>query len=495
MKQKRLVHVALLIWLVLLIGCSESYDFTSYDFATDGPFVTASISPAGPDDYRNLISTHVTIYDDGTLIISHDEDTETGAPISKAQLTKDEIEHLKELIKEEQFLKLNRDVTMPSDDGSRYSITLFLTDQKKEVAGWNPDHEQFLKIHKHIFSLVNSEDRSKWYKEISEYIWENDALARYDIHQYNEEGPYFELKLETLVPSDGYDNKYYQEIILDIDGHLKLTAKSTGDEERVIRGIQPLESTVSKKLNNSIQQLIADNFWKLNEYTSSDDGELMEHMTVHLEDTSKTVDGYEPDHPRYTVVKEAVLELIDSDTYQEWEQEVIEYYEELNKGKSDQLLTDFDDEILYDISYILAVPKTRKKNDLSKVIKVAFTEIDPSGEQTIGLEIDRKVIHIDPLIMPVGILSLQEQEEVEGLEEVINILEKHNIQEWEEDFTLEDSFSLEDPYSWGLWIQFEDGMVEEHKGSGSVKQDMIPDNFTDFTNELKKFVEEIGDNK
>lgn len=57
------------------------------------------------------------------------------------------------------------------------------------------------------------------------------------------------------------------------------------------------------------------------------------------------------------------------------------------------------------------------------------------------------------------------------------------------DYTLDDSFSFTDKYSWGLWIQFEDGTVEEHKGSGPPKQDeIIPENFTDFAEELKEFV-------
>lgn len=482
-KQNLFSRFVLFIWFALLIGCSASYNF-----ATDGPFVTATVSPGGPDDYRNLISERITIYDDGTLILSHDKETETEAPIFKTQLTKDEIEQLKALIIKERFFQLDDDITTPSEDGTYHSITVFLTDRTREVSGWNPDNEHFHKIRKHIFNLIDKGDRTKWATEMSEYVWETDALSRYEIDQYNEDGPFFTLKLETPISSEYYHDKYYQEITLDLDGHLKVIAKDVDDDEREIKEIQPLELIVSNESMTHIQQLITENFWKLNETESSDDGNLMEYMTVYLAEDSKTVVGYEPDYQRYTWIKKAIFELIDSDLYEEWEQQVIEHFDKVNEDEITQYLEGFNDEFLYDIAYILEAPKARKKNDLSKVIKIVFTEMDQSKEHTIGLDIDRKVIHIEPWITQIGILSTKEKEEVEDLEEVNNILEKHNVQEWKMDYTLEESFSFEDEYSWGLWIQFEDGTVEEHRGSGSSKQEVIPENFTDFAEEIKEFV-------
>lgn len=483
-KQNIFLYYLLLIWFVLLIGCSSSYNF-----ATDGPFVTATISPGGPDDYRNLISKHVTIYDDGTLTLSHEKEPETEAPILKTQLTNDEIEQLKALIIEEGFFRLDDDITTPSEDGTYYSIDVSLTDRTKEVSGWNPDDEQFHLIHKHIFNLIDQEAQSKWFSEISEYIWETDARSRYEIDQYNEDGPFFALKVETPISSEYYKDKYVQEINLTLDGHLKLIVKEAADNEREIKEIQPLELAVSNESMTHIQQVITENFWKLNETESNIDGKSMEYMTVYLTEDSKTVSGYEPDHPRYITIKEAVFELIAADLYEEWEQQIIEHFDKVNEEEITRYLESFDDELLYDIAYIFEAPKARKKNDLSKVIKIAFTEKDHSKEETIGLEIDRKAILIEPWIIQVGILSTKEKEEVEGLEEVKRILEKHHIQEWEVDYTLDDSFSFTDKYSWGLWIQFEDGTVEEHKGSGPPKQDeIIPENFTDFAEELKEFV-------
>lgn len=482
-KQKIVSHFVLFIWFALLIGCSASYDF-----ATDGPIITATISPGGPDDYRNLISKHVMIYDNGTLILSHDGKIETEAPIYKTQLMEDEIEQLKALMIEEGFFKLNGDISTPSEDGTYHNITVFLTDRTKEVSGWNPNNEDFQLIRNHIFSLIDQEIQSKWSTEMSEYVWETDALSRYEIDQYAEDGPFFTLKIDTPIPTEYYHDEYYQEINLYLDGHLKVIAKDAEDNEKEIQEIQPLELAIPNESMIHIKQLLTENFWKLNKTTSSDDGKLMEYMSVYLTENSKTVSGYEPDHQRYTWIKEAIFELIDIDLYEEWEQQIIEHFDQVNEEEITKYFERFNDELLYNMAYIFEAPKARKKNDLSKAIKIVFTEKDQSKEHTIGLDIDRKIIHIEPWITQIGVLSTKEKEDVEGLDEVSNILEKHNIQEWAMDYTIEDSFSFEDEYNWGLWIQFIDGTVEEHKGSGSSKQEVIPKDFTDFVNELKDFV-------
>lgn len=482
--QKGLCQYLLVIWFALLVGCSPSYDF-----ATDGPFVTTTVSPGGPDDYRNLISETIAIYDDGTLILSSDGETETAAPIYQTELTKDEIEQLKTLIIEEDFFKLDNDITTPSEDGAKYSITVFLTDQTKKVSGWNPDNEHFHTIRKHILKLVNQESRSQWSTEMSEYVWETDALSRYDIGQYNEGGPFLSLMIENPIPTEYYYDQYYQEMTLDLDGNLKIIAKAYEDHETEIKEIEPLELTVSDESIAHIQHLIKENFWKLNEVESNYDGKFMEYMTVYLSEASKTVSGYEPDNPRYTTLKEAIFKLIPDDLLKAWDQQVLEHFDQANEEEVTEYLESFDDELLYDIAYIFKAPKTREKNVLSKVIKIAFVENNDSEQHIIGLEIDREVIHIEPWMTSVGILSLEEKEKVEAIEDVIDILEKYRVQNWQEDYTHKDVLANEDGYSWSLWIQFEDGTVEKHGGSWPSKKDVIPENFSDFADALKEFVE------
>lgn len=152
------------ILIVLLVGCNNSYKYT-----TDGPFVTASISPAGPDDFRNLIGGYLSISLDGSLILSNDESYEVDEPTLEIQLTKKEIREVQKKIKEYNFRKLPDDVSVPSEDGSHYHIQVNFLDDSKKVKGWNPDDKNFNELHHYLFSLVDDDEYDAWLTEIEEY--------------------------------------------------------------------------------------------------------------------------------------------------------------------------------------------------------------------------------------------------------------------------------------------------------------------------------------
>lgn len=152
-----------LLLIVLLVGCNP----------TDNPFVTASISPAGPDDFQNLIDGYISISLDGSLILSNDESYEADEPTLKIQLSKKDIREVEEKIKESNFKKLPDDVSVPLEDGSHYHIQVNFLDESKKVEGWNPDDETFNALHHYLFSLVDDDEYDAWLREIEEYIIDN----------------------------------------------------------------------------------------------------------------------------------------------------------------------------------------------------------------------------------------------------------------------------------------------------------------------------------
>ena len=80
--------------------------------------------------------------------------------------------------------------------------------------------------------------------------------------------------------------------------------------------------------------------------------------------------------------------------------------------------------------------------------------------------------------------SIEQPLEVSQIKGVIDILNKHHIQNWQKDYTFENPDSYQDGYGWQLWLQFKDGTVGKHKGSGTNPDKMTPDNFDDFAKEL-----------
>src|SRR5699024_8715392 len=190
---KKYIHAVLFFIAILLIGCSASYDYTEEE-----PFVIAS-SPAGPDDYRNLISEQIAIEQDGTTTISRATTDVTDEPILKVQLTQDEVNEIKEKIEEYQFKKIPNDVSTPSEDGAKYTIQVHFSDDVKEVTGWNPSNENFKKLHTYLFSFINDEEYATWRREIEEYIWQPHSLLEDDKEAYNEKKPFFTFNLQQNI--------------------------------------------------------------------------------------------------------------------------------------------------------------------------------------------------------------------------------------------------------------------------------------------------------
>src|SRR5699024_3427611 len=96
--KKLILSFILFLPVFILISCSPSYDL-----ATEGPIVMISTSPAGPDDYRHLISEYITVYADGTVVLSHEENPEKDAPTFQTKINKDDTRQIEDLIRDEKF--------------------------------------------------------------------------------------------------------------------------------------------------------------------------------------------------------------------------------------------------------------------------------------------------------------------------------------------------------------------------------------------------------
>lgn len=148
------------------------------------------------------------------------------------------------------------------------------------------------------------------------------------------------------------------------------------------------------------------------------------------------------------------------------------------------------DKVSYDFYSFLQSPQATEKQDLSKIIKLVVTKNEGSQDETLVLDLENEEIVIDPWMSSYGINSQGETQSIDSMGEVLHILETYNVQDWKDDYSTEDPSSYQDGVGWNVWLQYEDGTVESHKGSGSGLELMTPEGFDDFYHELKTFVNE-----
>jgi len=146
---------------------------------------------------------------------------------------------------------------------------------------------------------------------------------------------------------------------------------------------------------------------------------------------------------------------------------------------------------IYDFAFIKRAPETTEKQDLTDVIKIYFIENDSSLNSGYAIDIEENEAYVDPMIGSRGVRTgVDDPVHINNASDLIDTLEKYHVQDWETDYTVENSSDYEDGGSWQLWIQYTDGSVEKHGGSGTSYQKMTPENYSDFKKEFKASVEE-----
>lgn len=164
--------IIVMLFIIIAGGCSKKPDYE-----TEGPFIIATHSPAGPDHYSKMYSRNVAIYDSGKLVVYTEPSKSItigdDAPVLEVALEQAEVDEVKRLLEKNKFWKFKDDVTdHGSVDGSFYYITVNQKHGSKKVGGLNPTDEKFNEIVDYVFDLASGEDYAAWKEEIEDYILE-----------------------------------------------------------------------------------------------------------------------------------------------------------------------------------------------------------------------------------------------------------------------------------------------------------------------------------
>ena len=151
---------------------------------------------------------------------------------------------------------------------------------------------------------------------------------------------------------------------------------------------------------------------------------------------------------------------------------------------------DMTEEELFDIYYIKEAPKTTERHNLEEVITLVLNTNINTSTDTIAINVQDGEIYINPQMSSLGVHAKNGTKKVDDINKILEILEKYEVQDWKEDYTFEDPSTYEDGTSWHLFLQYEDGTIEQHGGSGTDEEKIKPDSFDAFIKEIADFVDE-----
>src|SRR5699024_7988748 len=119
--------------------------------------------------------------------------------------------------------------------------------------------------------------------------------------------------------------------------------------------------------------------------------------------------------------------------------------------------------------------------------KLYFIENDSSLDTGFAIDIEKNVVYIDPRIGSHGLRRTNDDpDELQDTQKFIDLIEAYDVQNWKEHYS--DGNDDEDGYGWQILLQYSDGSVEKHAGSGTDMQKITPENFNQFTEDLAEIV-------
>lgn len=159
---------------ITLSGCNESAE--SIDFADEGPFIQKTSTPSGENYYLDFYPRNIAVYNDGTIRIfteaTDDIIVEDDAPMVEKQLTDEELAKIKTTIEENNFLKLDKDLSHPEDTHpSGLHLTVYTKTDSRKVYAESPFDENFKAVADAVSNHVQDE-YYEWLEDIEEYIYE-----------------------------------------------------------------------------------------------------------------------------------------------------------------------------------------------------------------------------------------------------------------------------------------------------------------------------------
>lgn len=145
---------------------------------------------------------------------------------------------------------------------------------------------------------------------------------------------------------------------------------------------------------------------------------------------------------------------------------------------------------IYDFAFIKRAPETDEKQPLDDVIKVLFIKNDGSLDTGYAVDFENNEVYIDPMIGSRGVRTgVETPKKLENASQLFSILEEHHVQDWKSSYSQKNQDDFEDGTGWQFWLQFSDGSVEKHSGSGVDVEKTRPENFSAFSQDFSEAIE------
>jgi hypothetical protein len=143
---------------------------------------------------------------------------------------------------------------------------------------------------------------------------------------------------------------------------------------------------------------------------------------------------------------------------------------------------------LRDFMDMHTLPKAESKQPIERISKLAFSEArETPGEASIVVDIANRAMYSRKEGVIEGIDEPDIPLTKADITKLLDILVRYDVQSWDEDYSSASSDILYDVYAWGLQLEYDDRTVKTHYGSGPIKEEIIPENYEAFVEELLAF--------
>ncbi|WP_314062510.1 hypothetical protein [uncultured Vagococcus sp.] len=136
---------------------------------------------------------------------------------------------------------------------------------------------------------------------------------------------------------------------------------------------------------------------------------------------------------------------------------------------------------------------TSKEQGVEEIAKFYFYEINNlAWERLIAVDLANKGLFLNPGDSTIGVAELDEALTEKDIQVVEDIFIKNNVTDWLTDYSYGDKQVLDEMggegYNWQLCIQYNDGTAFYKSGKGTSKEEIQPEGYQKFVDELEEFV-------
>lgn len=181
MKQYIMLIAMLFMFGFVLLACSDNVnEDVDAELVDEGIFVKLELYSASAGTYLDHFPKIITVSNDGSVHVFTEEvvdrrgriemKVEDDAPTIKKKISENEVKEIKQVIKENDFSSIPKDVTdygVMDGDGSK--ITVYAKEQEWKMGGENSSHKRYNAIEETIFNQVKDDYRD-WVTETEAYL-------------------------------------------------------------------------------------------------------------------------------------------------------------------------------------------------------------------------------------------------------------------------------------------------------------------------------------